>query len=160
LVRPTINSEKHIVQIGFNQAAIAAVSTTGLISSNRNPSNSRHVRIGAVVKAIYVELWFLGEGNAVGTSIAMIEKLIGDGPAPTTPDMLALHDYANKKNMLWTHQGLTSETNANAVPVIRGWLKIPKGKQRFGQGDSLELNLQAQVIDFNFCGLAIFKEYF
>ncbi len=97
---------------------------------------------------------------ATGTSIAILEKLIGDGSPPVLGDMLALHDYANKKNVLWTHQGLSSDQNTNAVPVLRGWVKIPKGKQRFGQGDSFELEMLAQVDGFNFCGLAIFKEYF
>ncbi len=95
-----------------------------------------------------------------GTSIAILEKLIGDADPPTAADMLALHDYANKKNVLWTHQGLSSDQNTNAVPVLRGWVKIPKGKQRFGQGDSFELEMLSQVDGFNFCGMAIFKEYF
>ncbi len=160
MARPTINSEKHIVQIGFNNAALGVVSSVGLISANRNPANSRQVRIGAVVKAIYVEIWFQGEGMVTGTSIAILEKLIGDADPPTAADMLALHDYANKKNVLWTHQGLSSDQNTNAVPVLRGWVKIPKGKQRFGQGDSFELEMLSQVDGFNFCGMAIFKEYF
>ncbi len=161
MVRPTINSEKHIVQIGFNNAQVGAVSQERLVQSVQgNRDEARFVRVGAIVKAVFVELWFQGEGMASGTSIAIIEKLLNDGGAPGAADMLNLNDYTNKKNVLWTQQGLSSDQNTNAVPVIRGWLKIPKGKQRFGTGDSLSIEMLAQVDGFNYCGLAIFKEYF
>ncbi len=82
--------------------------------------------------------------------------------APTAGQIAALHDYANKKNILFTAQGLVTPTDGGQVPVLRGWYKIPKGKQRFGLGDRLFLTIRnnnAAAIDINFCGLAIYKEY-
>ena len=105
-------------------------------------------------------MWFQGEGMASGTSIAILEKLESGLADVTTADMLLLNNYGNKKNIFWTHQGLSSDQNTNAVPVIRGWVKIPKGKQRFGLDDAFKLQIQAQVDGVNICGLAIFKEYF
>ena len=160
MVRPTVNSEKHIVQIGFNNAPIGSVRTQPLILAKTTPSSSTDVRVGATVKAIYVEMWFQGEGMASGTSIAILEKLESGLADVTTADMLLLNNYGNKKNIFWTHQGLSSDQNTNAVPVIRGWVKIPKGKQRFGLDDAFKLQIQAQVDGVNICGLAIFKEYF
>jgi len=59
---------------------------------------------------------------------------------------------------LYTTQGLTSEQNANAVPIIRQWFKIPKGKQRFGLGDQMVLNISAAQEGVENCGMFIFKE--
>ncbi len=162
MVRPTINSEKHIIQMGFDNVSIGEVLVTNLIVAVATPSGgvSNQVRLGAVVKAIFVEMWLLGDGNANGTSIATVEKLVSGQSPATAADMIDLDGYANKKNILFTHQGLTSEMNANAVPILREWIKIPKGKQRFGQGDSLVISLHSVVDGFNRCGLAIFKEYF
>ncbi len=77
-------------------------------------------------------------------------------------DATALHDYDNKKNILFTAQGLLTPNDGGQVPVLRGWYKIPKGKQRFGLKDKLSVavrNNNATAIDINFCGLAIYKEY-
>ena len=160
MVRPTINSEKHIFQIPFNNAAIGSPSREVLITAVASPSANNEVRVGATVKAVYVELWFQGEGMGTGTSIAVIEKLpIGDN-GPTTTDLITLNAYNNKKNVFWTQQGLSGDQNTNPVPVLRGWMKIPKGKQRFGLGDSFTLSMVGQVDGFNYCGVAIYKEYF
>jgi len=160
LVRATINSEKHIRQIGFNNASIGAVSSLTLVSAVKVPSADSEVREGAVVKAVFIELWLQGEGMATGTSIVILEKLVNDGDNPTTANMIALNSYTNKKNILFTHQGLSSDQNTNAVPVMRGWYKVPKGKQRFGLGDKLLLQIASQVDGVNFCGNAIYKEYY
>ncbi len=160
MVRPTINSEKHIVQRTFLNAAVGTVRSLILAQATSSITNSEDVRIGAVVKAVYVELWFAGEGAAAGTSICILEKLVAGQAAASTAQMLALHTYPNKKNVLFTHQGLTSFAAANAVPVMRGWYKIPKGKQRMGQGDTIQLTILSQVDGFNMCGVFIYKEYF
>ena len=149
MVRPTINSEKHIVQFGFNNADIGTPTRLDFVKAVATPSNADEVRVGAVVKAVYVEMWYQGEGMATGTSISIIEKRPLDNAGANTAQMLALDSYPNKKNIFWTHQGLSSDQNTNAVPVIRGWLKIPKGKQRFGLGDILGMSMQAQVDGFN-----------
>lgn len=160
MVRATINSEKHIVQIGFNNTTVGATSQVDLVEPVVAPSAAIEVRVGAVVKAIYVEMWFQGEAAISGTSILTLEKLQSGSVKPTPTQMLALHAYPNKKNIFFTQQGLTTDIDTNAVPVMRGWYKIPKGKQRFGLGDKLSIHMLGQVDGFNFCGLAIYKEYF
>ena len=105
-------------------------------------------------------MWQQGEGNATGTSITILEKLSSGQAPPDVPDMLDLHGYNNKKNILFTHQGLSADDKTNPVPIMRGWYKIPKGKQRFGLGDQLRLEQLAQIEGFNICGVCIYKEYF
>ncbi len=118
---------------------------------------------GAIVKNCYVEFWVSQDSaSVVGSYTVILMKRPGGSTAITTGNMAALHDYGNKKNILFTAQGLLTPNDGGQVPVLRNWYKIPKGKQRFGLGDKLQLivrNNNATAIDINFCGLAIYKEY-
>ncbi len=163
-MRPPIHSKKHIFQISQATVAQALVVSTNLIQAVEAQSTQpQHVNEGAVVKACYVEFWVSQDSaSVVGSYTVVLCKDPGGNAGMTTAQMAALHDYDNKKNILFTGQGLLTPTDGGQVPVIRGWYKIPKGKQRFGLGDTLRLvirNNNATAIDINFCGLAIYKEY-
>ncbi len=160
MVRPTINSEKHIVQIPFNTSTVGVTRNNSIVIAKAAPSNNKHVREGALVKAVYVELWVNGSTSAQGTQITIFEKTVSGQIPAITAQMIALNDYPNKKNVLFTSQGLTSDAITNAVPILRQWIKIPKGKQRMGLGDEITLSIVSQVTDLAFCGIAIYKEYF
>ncbi len=164
-MRPVINSKKHIFQISQATVAQAARVATVLVDAIEGAhSQPQHVREGASVKACYVEFWVSQDSaSVVGSYTAVLEKVPGIGGTISAGNMAALHDYENKKNILFTAQGLLTPNDGGQVPVIRGWYKIPKSKQRFGLGDTLTLSIRnnnATAIDINFCGLAIFKEYF
>ncbi len=77
----------------------------------------------------------------------------------TQAEHVAMNSYANKKNILYHTQGISNDGVANAQAVVRQWFKIPKGKQRFGLGDSLKLSISTQAEAINFCGFATYKEY-
>ena len=160
MVRPTINSEKHIVQIPFNANAIGETNVIGIVNARDNRTNPTHVRIGSTVKAVYIELWILGDGQQTGTQITILEKTVGDAVIIDTTEMITLNEYRNKKNIFNITQGLTGDENTNPVPVMRGWYKIPKGKQRMGQGDGITIATTSQVTGYSFCGNVIFKEYY
>jgi len=83
-----------------------------------------------------------------------------DGQTPTFADMSALNLYTNKKNVLYHTQGLSNDQDADAIPFVRQWFKIPKGKQRFGLADRLYLVVSAIAIDQTICGHMVFKEYY
>ncbi len=131
---------------GVGQAAVSAVSD---------------VVEGSIVKAVYLELWF--KGNAVaGTEDKfqlVVEKVPTGANGITFTEMNNLMTYANKKNILHTAQGVTGDLTTNSLPIHRMWIKIPKGKQRFGLGDSLEFAVSSTGATANTCGLCIFKEY-
>ncbi len=118
---------------------------------------------GAIVKAVYIEYW-LGNASStvVGSYTTIVVKLAGGFNQPDASDMAALHDYTNKKNILFTSQALVPPTDGGQVPVLKQWIKIPKGKQRFGLGDKLQIvtrNNNSTSVVINFCGFAIYKEY-
>jgi len=86
----------------------------------------------------------------------MVERLPGGATNITDAEFAALHTYANKKNILYMTQGITGDSNTNPTPWIRQWILIPKGKQRFGLNDRLQLNIRAISEDFEWCGINIY----
>ncbi len=163
MVRPTINSEKHIVPQAEITITQNTVQNIVVVDANNALSNATQVRVGATVKAIHVELWYLGDAAQPIFQVSTLEKVVGDGTPVLSAQMSNLNDYANKKNILQTSQGLVGDSNTNPIPVFRGWIKIPKGKQRMGQGDKIYLNVAARGETNNdclVCGMFIFKEYY
>ncbi len=111
----------------------------------------------------YVEFWLgMASTSVTGSYTVCLYKDPGSAQTMSAANMAAIHDYPNKKNIFFTAQALLSPDDGGIIPVLRGWYKIPKGKQRFGLGDKLRItvrNNNATAVDINFCGLAIFKEY-
>ncbi len=163
-MRPVIKSKKHIVQISQGTVAQAAIEDIALVTAQEATSTTpTAVEEGAIVKAIYIELWLgMASATVIGSyTVALFKDPGGSNPASTS-EMAALHDYTNKKNILFTSQALLSPTDGGLSVIMRGFYKIPKGKQRFGLNDRMRLvvrNNTASAIDINFCGLAIYKEY-
>ncbi len=161
-MRPTIHSTKHYVQMSLTSIAAGALGTTVLVSAVPVASKNlvSEVEEGALVKAVYIELWVFGNaGNA--TQITTLCKFPSGQTPFTVAEMAALGAADNKKNILFTSQGLVGNDGiANPSVIMRGWYKIPKGKQRFGQGDTLELQIFAQAAEsLDFCGFCTYKEY-
>ncbi len=123
---------------------------------------SAEVLEGSIIKAIYIEAWIGGDGSSgVETQFGfIIEKHRELEPDPTAANLNNLGSYANKKNVLYTTQGIIPAMldGGMTIPVFRGWLKIPKGKQRFGAGDELQWAITA-VGAMRICGFATYKEY-
>ncbi len=163
-MRPVIKSKKHIFQISQSTVGQALVVQTILIHAKEATSATPEVvEEGAIVKACYIELWVSQDSaSVVGSYTICLFKDPGNNAGLTSAQMAALHDYDNKKNILFTGQGLLTPNDGGQVPVLRGWYKIPKGKQRFGLNDTLSVSIRNNnltSIDINFCGLAIYKEY-
>jgi len=163
-LRPIVHSKKHIFQMSQFTIAQAAVDTQIIVSAAEAPSTTPNGVIeGANVKAVYIEYWL---GNASATVIGSYTTVLQKNPGGNSPlgaaNVAALHDWDNKKNILFTSQALTPPTDGGLINVLKQWIKIPKGKQRFGLGDRLDLvtrNNNSTAVDVNGCGLAIFKEY-
>lgn len=120
-------------------------------------SASIDVEEGSVIKAVYCEFWIQGV-TISNTATWVILKRPSDAPNPTFTEMNNLGTYTNKKNILFSGQGI-APTNGNVMNIVKGWIKIPKGKQRFGLGDKLALVVAATGTDVILCGLTTFKEY-
>ncbi len=161
-MRAPIHSQKHYVQMSLSTVTTASEVDIDLVvaAAIADVNQVFEVVEGAVVKAIYIELWAIGSvSNQFFTVI--LQKLSSGATPATITDMAALGAYTNKKNILYTTQGLASNDGIAApIPIMRQWFKIPKGKQRFGLGDQLVLQVASRGSDdIIFCGFATYKEY-
>jgi len=160
-MKPIIHSTKHIVQVPISQIATGVRENILIFSAVESTvaNAATEVEEGAVVKAVFIEMWLQNSAN-LGHSIVVLEKISQGQNGPSFAEMAALFTYNNKKNILFTHEGLTSNDGVgNPIPVIRQWFKIPKGKQRFGLGDRLTLSISnPSSNNLDRCGMMIFKE--
>ena len=160
-----INTNKHYVSKTNEKITLGTVTNVIVVESIVAPAsaNSYSVEEGSVVKAVHFELWIFGANGApANTQFHMnIEKIPSGAPLMTFAQTANLGSYPNKKNILYTTQGVINafNDNTNSLPLIRNWLLIPKGKQRMGLGDKLVLNFAAISKDIRICGLFTYKEY-
>ena len=161
MVRPTINSVKHIVQHTPAETTIGTLDSINIANVVENPQSDVAIQIGAgtTLKAVFVEMWFMTTDNQPGSANVTLEKVSSGASLMTFAEQSVLHTYKNKKNVLYTTQGLVGDANTNPMGLIRQWIAIPKGKQRFGLGDNLVLNIAAITGSVNHCGLFIYKAY-
>ncbi len=159
-MRPPIVSRKHYVQVSLATVLAGASLATRLVFAVVPNAVDQEFEVaeGAIVKAIYVEMWVRAGNTAPGSTLVTVVKT-KDGQTPTFADMTALHDYNNKANVFYHTQGLTNDQDADAIPFVRQWIKIPKGKQRMAFGDSWWVMVSAQAIDNIICGFATYKSY-
>ncbi len=159
-MRPVVQATKKYLQVSLATVAAGANLNTTLINAvDIIGTNNQDIIQGSIVKAVFVEMWVRAGDTAPGSTLITLLKIPGDGSLPTFADMTNLNDYTNKKNILYHTQGLTNDQDADAIPFVRQWFKIPKGKQRFGLSDRLVLSIAAQAIDNIVCGFATYKAY-
>ncbi len=160
-----INSIKHFIARPRADTTAASVTNLVVAEAAAAPASAATIEVleGSIIKAVWIELWILTAG-ASGSSAQVtitLEKISSNGTPPTFTQMLNLQAYPNKKNILFTHQGVQETTldGSNSVPIMRQWFLIPKGKQRMGLGDSINLNIAAVAENLTSCGMFIYKEY-
>ncbi len=158
-MKPPIKSKKHYVQFGIDQILTGVSQSISLVDANDGAS-ADEVEQGSIIKAVYIELWLQNQSN-LGEQITCVTKGVAGDSGPTFAEMATLFTYNNKKNVLFTSQGLTSNDGISGPQfILRQWIKIPKSKQRFGLTDRLTLNIaNVSSNSLNRCGLAIYKEY-
>ncbi len=144
-------------------AAAASVTTlvVAAVDVEDKIANAAQIITGEIVKAIYCEYWLLGAeaSNASSSFQLAISKLPGGEGTPSFAEVNALSFWTNKKNVLFFSQGLLGGDLTNPVPIIRQWIKIPKGKQRFGLNDRMAVTITGLSGAIIFCGMTVFKSY-
>ncbi len=162
MVRPMVHSTKHYVQTSITEVGAGAVGNVNLVLGVdvADKNTAAEVEEGASVKAIYIERWIRGgTSSLLANGVTIVYKKNGDQSNPSASDMAALQDWDNKKNVLYTTQGLFNSETEQATVILRNWIKIPKGKQRFGLGDALNISTFASGVAVDVCGFATYKEY-
>ncbi len=159
-----IVSRKHIIPVGVTATAVGAITSLAVATAVDTPVNtaSSEVKIGSIIKAVYLEMWTRGDDETAPPANVFIafEKLIGSSTSMVFTDATGINVYDNKSNVFYVTQGLVSAGTANSgIPFLRGWFKIPKGFQRMAIGDRLVLNIVALNHDLESCGIFVYKEY-
>jgi len=160
-----INSIKHYVHRTALNVASGVLQNDVVVQSVVAPAtaNAFSVKEGSLVKAVFLELWAVGSGVAGsnGTINASVEKVPASAPLMTFAQSVNLGAYPNKKNLLYVTQGNVSSTfTAPAIPFLRQWFSIPKGKQRMGLSDQIILNISSSGAgSLQVCGIYTYKEY-
>ncbi len=160
-MKAPIVSRKHIVQHTITQVATGTVNTKNPIQGRavQDVNTASEVIEGSVVKAVYMEYWVVGTFD-IGSFVVIVEKAPAAIIMPSFTNMTTLDAYPNKKNILFTSQGLMAEADGNPTPVLRQWIKIPKGKQRFGLEDELRISFSSLgADDLQYCGFTLYKSY-
>ncbi len=158
-MRAIINSIKHYFHtpvIALASGAVTIIKLSSSIAEGAARANATDVYEGSKITAMFLEYWISGV-TLNKTATWCIIKLSGGAIAPTFAEMANLGSYANKKNILNAGQGIPP-TNGNVMNIYKGWIKIPKGKQRQGLKDEIVLVLAAVGTVTNICGLLTFKE--
>ncbi len=159
-MRPVVNTEKHYVQFSLATTTAGTITNRTIVNAVAVPTGDDEVREGSIVSAVYIEIWITGDDAVASTAIITLDKL-GQGTASmTAAESADLGSYANKKNILHTMMGLAPPNTQYPMAAVKGWFKIPKGKQRFGFGDRLNLNIHGQSDGLTTCGFMTYKEQF
>ncbi len=161
MVRPVVHSVKHYVQFSIATVAGGAVNNQTIVVAfaRQNVNAVNEVVEGSIIKAVYLEIWVRAGSTTPSSGQMIVWKGNSDVTPPTAADMAALGDWDNKKNIFYTTMGLYNDQDADATLAFKGWIKIPKGKQRFGLGDILRWTIFTPTIDLQTCGFSTYKEY-
>ncbi len=155
-----IQSRKHYVQVTPSIVASGAKANVSIADAKQNPDATiaDEVQVGDTVRAVFIEMW-ISSDDAVQGSIVATLTLLPAATNMTYANSVALHNYVNKKNVFYVTQGLTGTVTGAPLPFLRGWFKIPKGKQRFGLGDKLVLTISGIGNGAHYCGQITYKSY-
>ena len=158
-----ITTIKHYVQ--FSNTTITTGSAVGLViaDSVQAPATATtaDVKEGSIIKAVHCEMWVKSKASEGGdTQFSMIiEKVPANQASVTFAQMATLSAYNNKKNILYSTQGVIGDLSTQSIPIIRDWILIPKGKQRFGLSDRLVMTIGVIGVNMQRCGIFTYKEW-
>ncbi len=155
-LRP-INSVKNIVDGVFLGVAAATITPVQLaLALNDYVGGASTVPIGSKVSSVYLFVQIL---PTAGT--ANVDWYIWKNPGNALPRPVpgATGGNPQRKYIMHEEKGLPGNAADGAYPLtFKGVIKIPRGRQRWGENDNLELVLRGADI-YNACVKAIYKFY-
>ncbi len=156
LMRP-INSIKNIVD-NVSLAVAAGVTTTVPLVTvvNDYTGVTGQVRTGAKVGSIYLFVQILPTTGTSNVDFYVIKKPTGVG----NPTPGATGGHTSRKYILHEEKGIPGNAADGAYPLtFKGVIRIPRGRQRMAEGDTVELVARGADI-YNMCAKAIYKEFY
>lgn len=155
-----IHSRKHIIQFTPATVGLGAITVKTLANAKEvRTATDTDVEVGAKIHSVYLELWLTSDDAAQGAVAVSLEKVQNAASSMTYAQSVALNDYDNKHNVFYVTEGLVPPNVQSGIPFVRGWFKIPAGKQRMALGEYLTLNISGITNGATYCGMVIYKEY-
>ncbi len=120
---------------------------------------TNEVKRGSRIFRIWLEFWYYGLSAANTNDIVDIYIMKNPGTNLTSPNPGTTGSSNEKKFIFKTWKGLAGNKSLGGQPYAwKGWVKIPKGYQRMGTDDRIELVLISPTTG-SFCHNAIYKWY-
>ncbi len=168
-LRP-INSTKNVVD---NSGIMAAVTNTSIhipIFGVRNAvlATSNEVDVASKISSVFTELFFFSEGGEISNEVPLVDWYIIKSPgnvwgttfdAENLPTPGATGSHLNKRHILHEEKGLTGggDASLSGVPMVfKGIIKIPRGRQRWGESDVLRICARSNFAT-KFCVKTVYK---
>ncbi len=157
----TINSVKHVVDVGAGTTAANLV--IDLAKAVNSPSNTvtTDCHHGATIKAIWISLDFCGLAATGARQNHMCYLFKNPGANLTPPGTFAVGSSNEKKFVIKMWSSMTMRNQDGNPPYHwEGWIKLPKRYQRLGTDDIWQFVIGADGDTGHVFVNAIYKEYF
>ncbi len=153
--RPIIHTRKEIVDsvlLGVAAGTTTVVSLASVVNDYTGAVGT--VETGSKIKFIYLFVQIISATGTANNDF-YIQKSPFGVPFPTPG---ATGGDTSRKYILHEEKGIPGNAADGAYPLtFKGVVKIPRGRQRFGEGDVLVLVLRGAVDIHNICVKSIYK---
>ncbi len=154
-MRPIIHTRKEIID-SVGLAIGAGVTTTTILATAVNDyvGTVGTVEVGSKIKWLYL---FVQQISTVGTGNS--DWYILKSPAVIgLPTPGATGGDATRKYILHEEKGIPGNAGDGAYPLtFKGVIKIPRGRQRMAEGDTIRLVSRTAIDVSNLCIKSIYK---
>lgn len=151
-----INSRKEIVDttlLGVTGGTTSAVSLATVVNDYVGTVGT--CETGSTIKSIYIFVQVLPALGTANVDWYVIKRPTGVG----SPTPGATGGTVQRKYILHEEKGLPGNAGDGAYPLtFKGVIKIPRGRQRFAEGDFLQIQIRG-ADDYNACVKCIYKVY-
>ncbi len=158
-----IDSNKNIVSAFTALASgVKANVTIAEAQDSATLAVSEDVERGCVIKAVWVEFWISATAEvAVGTTNGIDCYFWKNTGSNLTSPIPGTEGTSNEKRFIFkVWKGLIGARTQGFQPYTwKGWIRIPKGHQRMGANDLLQITLQATGVNAIFCHKFVYKWY-
>ncbi len=154
-----VNSKKHVID---NQGGLvaAAPTTVELAEGVDAPTlaATEEVAVGSYVRSIFLNVQVAATGSG---ALANVYLLVYKNPSNALPVANGnVVGASDTKKIIFHQEMLMVQRNTLGIPrtLFKGVLKLPRHMQRFGQDDSLLVQLFSPGVTFDYCVQSIYKE--
>ncbi len=152
-MRPIIHTRKEIVDstlLGVTAATVSTVQVAGAVNDYVGTVGT--VEVGSKIKWVFLFVQII---ETAATS--NVDWYLSKGPGGTLPVPGATGGDVFRKYILHEEKGIPGNASDGAYPAtFKGVIKIPRGRQRIAEGDTINIVLRGTGI-YNACIKCIYK---